>query len=237
MATPKQESTERDITLSDDLREVLVAIRHQLDKPPAARIERARLKRAEVTLDETFPDDLVAAWAVVDETGKSAAELPDAFSPEGAVAATAQIGAMGYEDADEGYVALCTTGAQEGEYACWANASSSPLKARRREDEGGSGTRVLNVEFSDEVPARPSRRSVGLVAWLRERHGVTDEVVAAVPESFTGAFRVMVLEPPAPKVRHAKFGEGSLIEDLGDRALIRFSDGKLRKLLKSSFEL
>jgi hypothetical protein len=195
-------------------------------------MERPRLRRAEVTLDEVFPDDLIAAWAAVgDSKGKPEAR----FSPEGAVAATAHLGEQGYEEAAEGYVALCSTRAA-GEYACWANASSSPLKARRREDDSSArGTRVVTMAFAEDAAARVVGRPQSLTSWLRARHGLDEVGIAAVPGDFLDSFRVVVLEPPAPKIQHAKFGEGELLEDLGDRAVVRFADGRTRKLLKSSF--
>src|SRR5690606_35407160 len=145
----------------EPLRSVLCAIRNRLAADPVARIESGRLRRAEVTLDEIFPDDLIAAWAVLAPVTRSVKQLEGQFSPEGAVAATAHLGEMGYEDAAEGYIALCITDT-EGQYDCWANASSSPLKARRREGGAPTGTRVLTMEFAEDIPARVVGRTLGL---------------------------------------------------------------------------
>lgn len=233
MATPRETPIERPLSIDEGLRAVLAAIRHAAGAEPVARIERPRLKRAEVTLDETIPDDLVAVWAAIPIRPKTPLEAQ--LSPEGAVAATAHLGEQGYEEAAEGYVALCTT-AEEGEYLCWANASSSPIKARRREEEGPvRGVRVVTIAFAEDAAARPLGRVQPLAAWLRDRHGLDDDAIAAVPADFASAFQIVVLEPPAPRIQHAKFGEGELLEDLGDRALVRFGDGRTRKLLKSSF--
>jgi len=130
--------------------------------------------------------------------------------------------------------------------------NSAPAAARH------AGVAIAHRDWSEFLCIR--RRGMSVVRSDRDRNGVeVGQYVARIQlrdflsdvthswrhrtgfrvpsEAEAAAFVPRIADPPRPRVqvRHAKFGEGTVVTETGDTVLVDFPDGR-RRLLRSSLQ-
>lgn len=154
------------------------------------------------------------------------------FSPEGSIALSDQILALGWES-PLGVVAI----GDHGDHSMMVLSGLS------------SNLRVADMQF-DKVSAPRILSSVGFENWIGlewlgegavdERGSMTD-AVAAPPRDWEAAFSVWIDEgpeegPPVADVHHPVLGPGRVVDRCHDALLAEFEDGVYRRIRQVELE-